>query len=133
MTLSDTTLLKCKGFAAGEGCKEKWHRYTKDVIPIAIEPYGRIADDSVRCLEEVAINAATLSEDRWTSPNLLSNWLRRCQRLVIWAAADVDLTALGKGATRMESSIARGAMMREIQTSQREPNEQTERGGGSRS
>ena len=102
-----------------QGCKEKWAKYGKDVIPISIEPYGRYADDTVRALEEVAINAATLSDERWTSPNLLSSWLRRCQRLTIWAAADLDLAALGKGSTKMEASIARGAMMRTIQTDAR--------------
>jgi len=114
------------GHAAGEGCKDKWNKYGRDVIPIAVEPYGRISDHSVRCLEEVAINAATLSDERWTSPNLLSSWLRRCQRLVVWAAADLDLAALGKGATKMEASIARGAMMRAIQKDTRRSDERSE-------
>ena len=113
------------GYAVHKGCQEKWNKYGNDVIPVAFEPYGRIADESVKSLEEIAINAAILSDDRWTSPNLLSSRIRRIQRLVIWAAADVDLTALGKGGTKMEASIARGAMMRTIQSGAREPNERT--------
>ena len=117
---------KIPGYAAERGCNDKWDKYGRDVIPIAMEPYGRISDHSVRCLEEVAINAATLSDERWTSPNLLSSWLRRCQRLVIWAAADLDLAALGKGATKTEASIARGAMMRAIQKDARRCDERSE-------
>ena len=86
---------------------------------------AKTSNKSKQTDRQTEINAATLSDDRWTSPNLLSSWIRRIQRLVIWAAADVDLTALGKGATKMEASIARGAMMRTIQSGAREPNERT--------
>ena len=48
------------GLAASKGCQEKWDKYeSQDVIPIAYEPYGRIAIESLRRLEEISINAAS--------------------------------------------------------------------------
>ena len=97
------------GHAASEGAKEKWQKYKSElVVPIAYEPYGRLAIESIRCLEQIAINAATVDTARWAGSQLLTRWLRICQRMVIWAASDVALAALGKGATKTEAAIARG-------------------------
>jgi len=97
------------GHAASEGAKEKWQKYKSElVVPIAYEPYGRLAIESIRCLEQIAINAATVDTERWAGSQLLTRWLRTCQRMVIWAASDVALAALGKGATKTEAAIARG-------------------------
>jgi hypothetical protein len=88
--------------------KEKWHKYKSElVVPISYVPYGRLAVESVRCLEQIAINAATVDTMRWAGSQLLTKWLRTCQRMVIWAATDVALAALGKGATKTETAIAR--------------------------
>ena len=103
----------CPGFAATKGAEDKWERYqSEDVIPIAFETYGRIAVCSMRKLEELSIIGATLSLDRWTTPMLLSKWLRHAIRSVIWAAADTDLLALGSAATLSERVIARQNMAR---------------------
>ena len=57
------------GFAAEAGFKEKRQRYqSDDVIPIAFEPYGRIGDSTVTAIKEVAVNAATLSQDHRSAP-----------------------------------------------------------------
>ena len=49
-------------FAASEGVKEKWDKYKSElVVPISFEPYGRLAPKSFQCLEEMAINGATIS------------------------------------------------------------------------
>ena len=101
------------GFAASKGCQEKWDKYKSEwVVPFAYEPYGRIADESVNALELIAVQAAGVSADRWTSPMLLTRWLRDCQRMVIWASADVDLLSLGIGATKTEAAITSGSLMR---------------------
>ena len=92
-----------------KGAKEKWQKYKSElVVPIAYEPYGRLAVESIRCLEQIAINAATVDSMRWAGSQLLTRWLRICQRMVIWAATDAALAALGKGATKTETAIARG-------------------------
>ena len=97
------------GMAASDGVKEKWQKYKSElVVPISYEPYGRLAAESIRLLEQMAINAATVDTARWAGSQLLTTWLRDCQRMVIWAATDVALAALGKGATRTETAIARG-------------------------
>jgi hypothetical protein len=97
-------------FAASEGVKEKWDKYKSElVVPISFEPYGRLAPKSFQCLEEMAINGATISAHRWAGAQLLKKWLQSCQRMVIWASTDVALASLGRGATKMEAAIARGA------------------------
>ena len=101
------------GYAAPRGCYEKWDKYQSDAVaPFSYEPYGRIAVESVRALELIAVTAAGLSSDRWTSPMLLTRWLRDWQRMVIWASADVDLLSLGTAATKTESAITVGSMLR---------------------
>ena len=86
----------------------KWQKYKSElVVPISYEPYGRLAVESIRCLEQMAINAATVDIMRWAGSQLLTKWLRTCQRMVIWAATDVALAALGKGAAKTETAIAR--------------------------
>ena len=101
------------GLAASKGCQEKWDKYeSQEVIPIAYEPYGRIAIESLRRLEEISINAASMSQERWTPPTLLTQWLRDATRAVIWAAADIDLLSVGTGATKREEVIARTAQAR---------------------
>ena len=96
-----------------EKCYEKLDKYQSDAVAsFSYEPYGRIAVESVRVLELIDVTAARLSSDRWTSPILLTRWLRDCQRMVIWASADVDLLSLGTAATKTESAITIGSMLR---------------------
>jgi hypothetical protein len=101
------------GRAASDGAKEKWQKYKSElVIPISYEPYGRLAVESIRCLEHMAINGATVDPKRWAGSHLLTRWLRDCQRTVIWASTDVALASLGRAATRTEAAIARGNLAR---------------------
>ena len=93
-----------------KGVKEKRDRYKSElVVPISFEPYGRISSKSFQCLEEMAINGATVSAHRWAGAQLLKKWLHACQRMVIWASTDVALASLGRGATKLEAAIARGS------------------------
>jgi hypothetical protein len=100
-------------FAASDGAKEKWQKYKSEhVIPISYEPYGRLAPESLRCFEQMAISGATVDPQRWAGSQLLVRWLRVCQRMVIWASTDVALASLGKGATKTEAAIAHGNLAR---------------------
>ena len=117
---TSTTAATVCGAAASKGAVEKRQKYESElVIPVAYEPYGRLAGESIKCLEGIAINAAAVSEQRWAGTHLLQRWLRQMQRAVIWAAADVDLAALGKAATAAEAAIAKNAIMRVCRTPHR--------------
>jgi hypothetical protein len=101
------------GYAASDGAKEKWQKYKSQlVIPISYEPYGRLAAESLRCLEHMAISGATVDAQRWAGSQLLTRWLRVYQRMVIWASTDVALASIGRGATKTEAAIAHGNLAR---------------------
>ena len=79
------------------------------MVPISFEPYGRLASESFKPLEEIAVNSASASTHKWAGSRLLNRIIERCLRAVIWATADVALASLGQGATSRESAIARSS------------------------
>ena len=100
------------GEAASTAAREKHDRYGEDVLPVAMESYGRISNDAHRSLECLAAHAGPQLKDPWLAPRLLPTWRSALERVVQFTIADIDLLALGMGATAAESRISRGRISR---------------------
>ncbi len=81
------------GYAARQGVAQKEARYGPQVITIAIETYGRIAEQSVGNLEYLAARAGDQLRDRWATPRPVAVW--NCPLYTSDAADDPLRVALG--------------------------------------
>ena len=84
----------CPGGATSAAAKEKRERYGEDVLPIALETYGRMSEEGRRALECLATHAGTSMGDAWLAPLLLLTWRAALERIVQFAVAGIDLLAL---------------------------------------
>ncbi|CAK0826085.1 unnamed protein product [Prorocentrum cordatum] len=96
------------GEAASEAAASKRAPYGSIVLPIAFETYGRIGAESLRSLDLLAVHAGCCMRDAWAAPRLLPKWRAALERLVHFAAADVDLLSFGCDPTLAEARAARG-------------------------
>ena len=98
------------GEAASSAAREKFTRYGTAVLPVAVETYGRLATESHRSLEHIAMHAGVCNRDYWAAPRLVPTWRAALERIVQFAVADIDLLALGYAASASETGLAcRGA------------------------
>ena len=96
------------GEAASAAALDKRARYGCNVLPVAFESYGRIGSESLRSLDLLAVHAGCCMRDAWAAPRLLPKWRAALERLVHFAAADVDLLSLGCDPTLAEARVAWG-------------------------
>ena len=96
------------GQAAAGGVKDKRDRYGTDVLPVVFETYGRAAPETLRSLEMIATHAGCCLRDAWAAPRLVPRWRATLERIVQFAAADIDLLALGHDPSVAETRIAYG-------------------------
>ncbi|CAK0859372.1 unnamed protein product, partial [Prorocentrum cordatum] len=83
------------GQAAAAAVAEKRNRYGTDVMPVVFETYWIIAPETARSLELIAAHAGCCLRDALAAPRLVPKWRATLERIVQFAAADVDLLALG--------------------------------------
>ena len=108
--------------------EEKHERYGDGVMPVAVSPYGRVGEETVRHLRTLARYATTWGkpEYRHKKPGQVAGrWRMAIERVAIWASVDVQLLALGGEGG---SSGARRAYAGE---SARQAAERRDGGGGS--
>ena len=96
------------GQAAAAAVADKRSRYGTDVLPVVFETYGRAAPETVRSLELIAAHAGCCLRDSWAAPRLVPRWRATLERIVQFAAADIDLLALGTDPSATEVRVAYG-------------------------
>ncbi|CAK0852171.1 unnamed protein product [Prorocentrum cordatum] len=84
-------------------------RYGAEVLTVAFETYGRLGAGTHRALEHLATQAGACMRDQWAAPRLVPTWRAALERVVHFAAADIDLLALGCTPTAAELPSAAAA------------------------
>ncbi|CAK0796874.1 unnamed protein product, partial [Prorocentrum cordatum] len=79
-----------------------------DVLTVAFETYGRLGAGTHSALEHLASQAGAWLWDQWAVPRLVPTWRAALERIVLFAAADTDLFALGCAPTAAEARAAWG-------------------------
>ena len=87
---------RAPGKAAAQAEREKVKRYGRDVLPLAFEAGGRLGPHSEATLQRLADAAVSSSGGYLTRKGLLSQWRRRLESSLLFAAADAVLCALGR-------------------------------------
>ena len=96
------------GQAAAAAVADKKSRYGMEVLPVVFETYGRAALETTRSLELIAAHAGCCVRDAWAAPRLVPRWRATLERIVQFAAADIDLLALGSDPSATEVRVAYG-------------------------
>ena len=83
--------------------EEKHERYGDDVMPVAVSPYGRVGEETVRHLRTLARYATTWGkpEYRHKKPGQVAGrWRMAIERVAIWASVDVQLLCASEKCAR---------------------------------
>ena len=83
--------------AAADGEFEKHERYGQDVVPVALETYGRLGHESQRGLRQLALSAAQRSYGAVATSGytLYARWRLDLERILLHELADVALLSFG--------------------------------------
>ena len=86
------------GTAAAAAEREKHRRYGRDVLPLAFEAGGRLGELSLLTLRRLADTVATAAggQHLTTRQGMLTQWRRRLEAALHFAAADAVLNALSQ-------------------------------------
>ena len=87
---------------AARGEKDKDTRYGPEVMPLAWESYGRLGEESVACMRQLAWDAAGVHNRGVlkSAALLYSEWRLKLEMILILETTDVALCCLGRCAPR---------------------------------
>ena len=91
------------GAVAQRGEDDKERRYGAQAMPIAIESYGRMNEESRLNLRQIAWDAAMMQTRAIERPaaDIYSEWRLKLERVVMTELADVALACMGQWAPKL--------------------------------